>query len=97
MSCKYDTAEGCETARSVCSWFSSERTVEPLALCRVQAFSRPWGSLLLDMLASIFIYLVYYMVYTVLLAIAGLWCFEDCVLTEEEEYEFINHHRAMPY
>ncbi|CAH2074991.1 unnamed protein product, partial [Iphiclides podalirius] len=49
------------------------------------------------MLFTILIYLVYYMVYTVLLAIAGLWCFEECVLTEEEEHEFATHHRAMPY
>ncbi|KPI98118.1 hypothetical protein RR46_11239 [Papilio xuthus] len=49
------------------------------------------------MLFTILIYLVYYMVYTILLAIAGLWCFEECVLTEEEEYDFVTHHRALPY
>ncbi|CAH0728001.1 unnamed protein product, partial [Brenthis ino] len=49
------------------------------------------------MLFTILLYIVYCMVYTVLLAIAGLWCFEECALTEEEEYEFIHYHRAMPY
>ncbi|CAG9560163.1 unnamed protein product [Danaus chrysippus] len=55
------------------------------------------ASLFCTMLFTILFYLFYYVLYTVLLAIAGLWCFEECALTEEEEYEFIHHHRAMPY
>ncbi|KAF9802519.1 hypothetical protein SFRURICE_013706 [Spodoptera frugiperda] len=49
------------------------------------------------MLFSILVYLFYYAVYTILLAIAGLWCFEECLLTEDEEYEFTHQYRAMPY
>jgi hypothetical protein len=46
---------------------------------------------------SVLVYLFYYAVYTILLSIAGLWCFDECALTEEEEYEFQNFHQSLPY
>ncbi|CAG9560162.1 unnamed protein product [Danaus chrysippus] len=93
---------GCEMFEVRCSGLSCKSALEHLALR--QSTQRPSLGLEIryivfysTMLFTILFYLFYYVLYTVLLAIAGLWCFEECALTEEEEYEFIHHHRAMPY
>ncbi|GBP93705.1 hypothetical protein EVAR_68198_1 [Eumeta japonica] len=39
-----------------------------------------------SMWSNVLIYTLYYALYFVLLAVGGLWCFEECELTEEEEY-----------
>lgn len=37
------------------------------------------------------VYALYYIVYLILLALGGLWCFDECCLAEREEDDLIDY------
>lgn len=49
------------------------------------------------MFINILVYSLYFSTYTILLALAGLWCFEECAATDEEEYVFQYQQRVLLY